>query len=685
MEKTYEIKGMTCVICKANVEKALNSNPFIDSVRVNLIENEATIVFDETKINETEIAGIVKDAGYELVTESKNINTDLIKLIISIILMIILMYFSMLLMDYGLIQLILSLIIMLINYPIYRNGIRSLVKLNPNMDSLVSISSLVSFIYSLWHFKMGHLYFETAAMIPLLVSLGKYIEGKSKSKAMSAIRGLSTLIPMQANLLIDNEIRVVPINEIRKNDIVLVKPGESVPQDGVIIDGSSDVDESLITGESLPRPVSVNDSIIGGSVNLNGLLKVKVTSLQSNSTIAKIINLTKKTAAEKLPTERIADTISRYFVFGVMIISLVTFIIWIIYSRNIELSLNFALSVLVISCPCALGLATPSAIAVGLNVAAKNGILIKKGEVLETFSKTKTVIFDKTGTLTKNALTVNNYKVYDDNALNILASIESSLNHPVARAIVNYFPKGSLAVNELEFIPSKGIKAKIGDKYYLVGNKDLVNTQDCDYDGSVIYLVCENKILASVYLSDELRPSAQRAVDKLKEKNVDVIMCTGDGYKAASRMAKKLKIDEYLYSVKPEDKNSLILKKKEKGLTAMVGDGINDSIALSSADVSLSLSNASDIATSSSDVILTNDDLSLIPFLMDISKKTMRIIKQNLFWALFYNALFIPLAAGVLYPLFAIKLNPMIGSFTMAISSIIVVFNALRIGKINKE
>ena len=282
MEKTYEIKGMTCVICKANIEKALNSNPFIDSVRVNLIENEATIVFDETKINETEIAGIVKDAGYELVTESKNINTDLIKLIISIILMIILMYFSMLLMDYGLIQLILSLIIMLINYPIYRNGIRSLVKLNPNMDSLVSISSLVSFIYSLWHFKMGHLYFETAAMIPLLVSLGKYIEGKSKSKAMSAIRGLSTLIPMQANLLIDNEIRVVPINEIRKNDIVLVKPGESVPQDGVIIEGSSDVDESLITGESLPRPVSVNDSIIGGSVNLNGLLKVKVTSLQSN-------------------------------------------------------------------------------------------------------------------------------------------------------------------------------------------------------------------------------------------------------------------------------------------------------------------------------------------------------------------------------------------------------------------
>ena len=219
----------------------------------------------------------------------------------------------------------------------------------------------------------------------------------------------------------------------------------------------------------------------------------------------------------------------------------------------------------------------------------------------------------------------------------------------------------------------------------MVGIKDLVYTKDCDYDGSVIYLVCENKILASVYLSDELRPSAQRAVDKLKEKNVDVIMCTGDGYKAASRMAKKLKIDEYLYSVKPEDKNSLILKKKEKGLTAMVGDGINDSIALSSADVSLSLSNASDIATSSSDVILTNDDLSLIPFLMDISKKTMRIIKQNLFWALFYNALFIPLAAGVLYPLFAIKLNPMIGSFTMAISSIIVVSNALRIGKINKE
>ncbi|MGN1405644.1 MAG: heavy metal translocating P-type ATPase [Erysipelotrichaceae bacterium] len=685
MEKTYKIKGMTCVICKANVEKALNNSPYISSVRVNLIENEATVNFDETKISEVEIARIIKDAGYELVTDSRNINADLIKLAVSIILMLILMYFSMIVMGYGYIQLVLSLIIMLINYPIYRNGIKALIRLNPNMDSLVSISSLVSFIYSLWHFKMGHLYFETAAMIPVLVSLGKYIEGKSKSKAMSAIRGLSTLIPMEANLLKDDEVTVVPINEIRKNDIVLVKPGESIPQDGIIIEGNSDVDESLITGESMPKSVTVNDSVIGGSINLNGLLKVKVTSLQSNSTIAKIINLTKKTASEKLPSERIADTISRYFVFGVMSISLITFIVWFICSRNFELSLNFALSVLVISCPCALGLATPSAIAAGLNVAAKNGILIKKGEVLETFSKTRTIIFDKTGTLTKNALNVYSYKVYDDNALNILTSIEASLNHPIAKAIVNYFPKGNLTVNELEFIPSKGIKAKIDDKYYLVGNKDLVSTEDSDYDGSIIYLECENKILATVYLSDELRPSAAKAVNKLKEKDVDVILCTGDNKKAADKMAKKLNIDEYLYSVKPEDKNALILKKKDKGLTAMVGDGINDSIALSSADVSLSLASASDIATSSSDVILTNDDLSLIPFLIDISKKTMRIIKQNLFWALFYNAIFIPVAAGVLYPAFAIKLNPMIGSFTMALSSIIVVFNALRIGKINKE
>lgn len=685
MEKTYEIKGMTCVICKSNVEKALNNNPYISSVRVNLIENEATVSFDETKISEEEIKKIIKDAGYELVTDSKNINTDLIKLIISLILMIILMYFSMIVMDYGYIQLILSLIIMLISYPIYRSGLKALFKLNPNMDSLVSISSLVSFIYSLWHFKMGHLYFETAAMIPVLVSLGKYIEGKSKSKAMSTIRGLSTLIPMQANLIKDDKVSVVPINEIRKNDILLVKPGESVPQDGVIIEGNSDVDESLITGESLPRSVTLNDSVIGGSINLNGLLKVKVTSLQSNSTIAKIINLTKKTTSEKLPVERIADTISRYFVFGVMIISLLTFIIWLICSRNFELSLNFALSVLVISCPCALGLATPSAIAVGLNTAAKNGILIKKGEVLEIFSKTKSIIFDKTGTLTKNALSVNSYKVYDDNALNILASIEASLNHPIAAAILDYFPEGTLTVSELEFIPSKGVKARIDDKYYLVGNRDLINTTDSDYDGSVIYLECEGKILASVYLSDELRPSALKAVNKLKEKDVDIILCTGDNQKAASKMANKLNITEFLHSVKPEDKNSLILKKKEKGLVAMVGDGINDSIALSSADVSLSLSSASDIATSSSDVILTNDDLSSIPFLMDISKKTMSIIKQNLFWALFYNVIFIPVAAGVLYPLFAIKLNPMIGSFTMALSSIIVVFNALRIGKINKE
>ena len=701
VEKTYIVNGMSCVICKNTVETSLKKTKGVIDCKVNLLENEALITYDENVVNEQDLVKAVKDAGYELVINKGNeIDKTKITLVVSIILVIALMYFSMGHMiglpsysNSKYIQLLLSTIIIIINNRYFKSGIRSLIHLKPNMDSLVSLSSGISYIYSLIALfdSNYHLYFETSAMVLVIVSIGKYIEGQNKNKASKTIRGLATLIPMQANLLVDDEVKIIPIDDLKVNDIVLVKPGESIPQDGEIVSGISTLDESMITGESVPLNKTVGDLVIGGTVNIDGQIKVKVTKRNTQTTIAKIISLTKQATMSKIPIERFADRISKYFVFSVIAISLITFIIWITTTKDIELSLNFALSVLVISCPCALGLATPSAIMVATGNCAKNGVLIKNPEILEIAGKLKYLVLDKTGTLTKNKLEIVNIKQYDSQLINVLSSLEKSSNHPIAKTITDIYRDGNLVFDSLKQLSSLGIVGTINSDTYYAGNLKLaseytkIKEELIDESYSTIYVGKNDELLGVVYIGDILKETSLLAINQLSKQNVKLIMCTGDSKASANTIANKLGIDEFLYSVTPSDKNKLIIEKKKDGIVGMVGDGVNDAIALSSANVSFCVASGSDIAYATSDVILMANDISDVSFLIDVSRKTMSIIKQNLFWALFYNAIFIPLAAGALYPSIGIALNPMIGAATMCISSLFVITNALRINKINKK
>ncbi|MBQ5805549.1 MAG: metal-transporting ATPase, partial [Erysipelotrichaceae bacterium] len=569
----------------------------------------------------------------------------------------------------------------------------------PNMDSLVSISSFVSYLYSLYVLFSGnhsyHLYFETAAMVPVIVSIGKYIEGSNKKKAAKTIRGLATLIPMQANLVKDDEVIIIPIDDLKKDDIVVVGPGESIPQDGVIISGSSSIDESMITGESLPQTKSVDDEVIGGTVNMNGEIRVKVTRNSAQTTLSKIISLTKQATMSKIPVEKFADTVSNYFVFSVIGIALVTFVIWMIADKDLEKALNFAMSVLVISCPCALGLATPAAVMVATGNAARNGVLIKNPEILEVAGKLKYVILDKTGTLTKNKLEIIDLKEYDSSFLNVLSSLEKHSSHPIAKAISEKYPGGDLNFDDFEQISAEGILAHSGKDSYYAGNLKLLSRftkkipEDIGYARENNYsFICVGKndrILGIVYLADVLKDSSVAAVASLQRRGITPIMCTGDNEITAGNIARKLNITEYLSSVTPQDKHKTVNEKKESGKTAMVGDGVNDAIALSAADVSFSVANGTDIAYATSDVVLMTNSILDVSFMVDLARKTMSVIRQNLFWALFYNALFIPLAAGAFYKPLNLSLNPMIGALTMSVSSIFVLTNALRINSVKKE
>lgn len=701
IEKTYVVEGMSCVICKANVEKALRSIEGVKEVSVSLLENEAIINYDENIVNEELLSKVIKDAGYSLVLEKKkDINKDLLTLIVSSVLVVVLMVVSM---KYDVhktmyIQFVLASIIIILNRKLYISGFKALFKLNPNMDSLVSLSSFISYAYSLYAiYKITkgynyHLYFETACMVLVIVRIGKYIEKNTKAKTVKVVRGLATLIPMQANLLNENEVKVIPIDSLKKNDVVRVYPGESIPQDGVIVSGKTTVNESMITGESLPVKKEVDDEVIGGTINETGTIDVKITKFSNMTVLSNIINLTKKVTMSKIPIERLADIISKYFVFSVISISLITFTIWMIVSKDFELALNFALSVLVISCPCALGLATPAAIAVATNKATKEGILIKKPEVLEIIPKAKTVIFDKTGTLTKNELEIIEIKEYDDEFINVLSSIEKTSTHPIAKTILKKYNNGNIQFETSEFISGEGIKATLNGDTYLAGNDVLISNIDekdkeYAYNNNYSYIAVKknNKILGIIYLTDVIRKTSYKAIFNLKKRNINPIMCTGDNYIAAFKIAKDLDISDFKANVKPNDKNELIISSKEKGVTMMVGDGVNDAIALSNADVSFTINEASDIARASSDIVLMKSDLNDISFCYDVAKKTMIIIKENLIWALGYNGLLIPIAAGIFYNSLNLKLNPMIGSISMLISSTFVLLNALRINSIEKE
>ena len=714
MEKTYEVKGMTCVICKNNVEKTVDHLPGVQASKVNLLENELTIRYDETIISESAIAQAIKKAGYTMVIDKeKHFDKEKIHLIISLILTAAIMYFSMghmiglpaLLSHHQnvIAQLLLTLLIIIINIHYYQSALTAIKNRCLNMDVLVSISTLSAFFYSLYATLMifketqnYHIYYETSAMILSLVTLGKYIEGSARNKTNKVLRGLSTLIPMQTTVLIDNEKKVIPSSELKKGDICLIAPGESIPQDGIVIKGEASIDESLITGESLPKQVQKDDEVIGGTINLDGVIEIRIAKRANQTILANIINLTKQVSEQKIPVERFADTVSRYFVIAVIIIAVITFAIWLFISKNIETALNYALCVLVISCPCALGLATPSAIAVANGVAARNGILIKNPAILETAGRLKTIIFDKTGTLSENQLIVSKVISNNEFLAKVALSLEKDSNHPIAKAISSHFAGNeSLEFTSLKEISGEGVEAHCQNDSYYAGNQRLLNRITINADDEVlktaqeenatlITVVKNQEILGYIFLKDALRKESISAIKQLKKVGIEPLMCTGDNYHTAKALANEVGIATFYAEVKPEDKEELVRNRKEKGLVAMVGDGVNDAIALSGADVSFTIASGSDIASASSDVILLKNDLNDLVFTYQLAKKTMRVIVQNLFWALFYNAIFIPVAAGALTP-FGVSFNPMFGAFAMSISSLFVLYNSLRINKIKKE
>lgn len=704
MNKLYQVKGMTCVICKKNVEQALSSVEGVNNAQVNLLENEVSIDFDENKVNDQVLSKAIKDAGYELIINDKRIDFELIKLIISIVLMIYLMYVSMSTMNNHsptslIIQLILSTIIIIINFQYYKSGLIAFIHQSPNMNSLVSLSSIISYIYSVISMfdilikeTNSNLYFETAAMILVIVAIGKRIEKNTKAKTVKVVRGLATLIPMQANLIIDNDIKIVKTNELKKNDLIRIYPGESIPQDGIIVNGFSSVNESMITGESLPVDKKVNDSVIGGTINGNGTIDVKINKGVNNSVLSNIINQAKQATMSKIPIERFADKMASYFVYIVLGIAIVTCLVWLIISKNIETALNFALSVLVISCPCAFGIATPACVGVAVGKAAKQGLLIKRPEILEIAGKTKTIIFDKTGTLTNNKLEIAEEIALDKSFFDVLASLEKTSNHPIAKTILDKYNNSTIAFDESKYIPGKGIIAKLNDDIYKAGNLNLIDNIDQKYiayakenNYSFISVSKNSNILGYLFFTDKVNKTSKQAIEIIKKRDIRTIICTGDNKIATSKIANYLNIKNYKFDVKPEDKNKLIQEEKEKGIVMMVGDGVNDAIALTSADVSIAINDASDIASASSDVLLMNDDLRNVPFLYDLAKKTMQTIKQNILWALGYNAICIPIAAGVFYKLLNLKLNPIICSIVMLFSSMFVILNALRINMLSKE
>ena len=737
MKKKYYVEGMTCAACVAHVEKAVNKIKDVDEVSVNLFTKE---LFVDAKSDVTDkIISNVSKAGYLVILEDDYVvdnkkDYKKLKLIISIISSILLMYFAMgemmglpvfnFMKDLNnaiylvIIQIVLSLIVIVLNFHYFSNGFKKLFILNPNMDSLIAIGSSCSFLFSIYSFILicinrsnlslvheliHNLYFDSSAMILALVSLGKFLESRSTKKTQKAISDLVKLVPETALLCDDvGNYREVLIKEVKENDIVLVKQGMVVPVDGIIESGSGSVDESSITGESVPVYKEVGMEVISSSIVQSGSIKVKALKVMGDTTISKIIKLVDEASNSKAPISRFADKVAGIFAFVVIGIALIAFSLYMLFDYGLKFSLNIAISVLVISCPCALGLATPVAIMVGTGVAAKHNFLIKSATVLENANKLKEIIFDKTGTITygkPEVLDIINYT--DIDILQIAYSLEVLSSHPFALAIVNKAKElklNSLEVNNFETIEGVGIKGTIKDKEYYAGNlygikklnkeilsdsqKDTINKlyQKCS---NVIIIYTNDLVLGLIEIKDKVKDNCFEAISKLKRLGIKPIMVTGDKEEVARVIANEVGINDVISQVLPIDKAKIIkeLKNNSNGLVGMVGDGVNDAIALVEADVAIAIGTGTDVAIDSADIVLLTTDLMAIYNAIKLSKRVIRTIKVNLFWAFFYNCIGISLACGVLYSSFGILLNPMIGALSMSISSLFVVTNALTINR----
>lgn len=714
-----KIDGMTCSACSSSLEKYLLKQKGIDDALVNLVMSSASISYEDD-ITIDDLNKFVSEAGFKSLgiydEKDDTTNNKNVYFIINGVLALLVLYISMAHMlnlpvipflhmvnhpiNYSVCLFLFSLYFIYFGRDVIISGIKNIKYKSPNMDTLVTLGVISSFLFSTFNMIMilkdhneyvENLYFESVSIILYLIKFGRYIDSISKEKTKDAIKGLVTITPNKATLFTNNKEKEVSIDEVKKDDILIVKPGNRFAVDGFIVKGSAHVDESFISGESAPVKKSINDKVVAGSINLDGEVLYKAENIGKDSVISEIVRLVVEATNTKAPIARIADKVSGVFVPIVIFLAVITFIIHLILGFSFNSSIIYFVTVLVCACPCALGLATPLAIVVSEGLCAKNGILVKKSEILENANKIDVVVFDKTGTLTYGNLRISkiinksNYK--DNDLLKIVSSLESKSTHPIASAFNNNLKK--LEVSEFKNISGIGLKGTINKKEYLIGNNKIFDKfkitnnisaeeKELSLDGnSIVYVIEDKKVIALIGVKDIIRDNAKEVIDKLKHINKRVIMLTGDNEITANIIAKSIGIKEVIANVSPSNKSNKIKELKNKGLKVMmVGDGINDAPSLSIADIGVSLNSAIDIAADSADVILITNDLNGIYNLFDISKKTLSNIKGNLFWAFFYNTCMIPIACGLLESI-NISMNPMLAGLAMTLSSFTVIVNAL--------
>ncbi len=749
-KKQFDITGMTCSACSARVEKSVSKLPGIQEVSVNLLKNSMVASYDEKNLSEVEIIKAVEKAGYGAFPREESKAYKVIKndakdtakneyqklkkrLIISLVFGGLLFYISMghmmnwplpsLLkgmenaLTFAYTQFLLLLPIIYVNFKYYKVGFKALFQGAPNMDSLIALGSSAAIIYGIYAiYKIGYgyghnnmqmvhdfmmdLYFESAGMILALITLGKFLEARAKGKTSDAITKLMNLAPKTATIIKNSIELQIPVEEVKCGDILVVKAGEAIPVDGVIVEGAASIDESALTGESIPVEKYVSDEIIGATINKAGYFKMKATKVGENTTLAQIVKLVDDATSSKAPIAKLADKVSGIFVPVVITIALLAAIIWLIIGQSFEFALSIGISVLVISCPCALGLATPTAIMVGTGKGAINGILLKSAEALEITHSLDTIVLDKTGTITQGKPTVTNVLcakgITEKELLQIAASLENLSEHPLAEAIVAEAIKRNLdylIVDEFKQIPGQGITGVIGGEKCLAGNIRLLQTnhisggflqnagEEMAEEGKTpLFFAKGQELIGIIGVADVVKSTSKQAIEELKSMGIDTVMLTGDNAKTAKAIQKQVGVNRVVAEVLPQDKEREVRQLQKSGKkVAMVGDGINDAPALARADVGIAIGAGTDIAIESADIVLMKSDLLDVVTAIQLSKAVIRNIKQNLFWAFFYNTIGIPIAAGLFYLSFSLKLNPMIGAFAMSFSSIFVVTNALRL------
>lgn len=722
-----KIGGMTCSACSSGLEKYLNKQDGVVRANVNLVMNNASIEYDDKKLSLKDIEKFVDKAGFEslgidnLKKEERKKSGEKINLILTSIFSIAILYVSMAHMiglpdipflsmmehplNYAVSLLVLTTVVLGLGYNILKNGIKNLIHGTPNMDTLVTIGVLASFIYSVYETVqiflgdasfVHSLYYESAAIVIFFIRIGKYVEGINTDKTKEAIQELMTITPNSAVVERDGKEITVTLDEIEKDDIVICKPGEKVAVDGTVVDGISHINESFITGESMPVKVEAGTKVIAGSINYEGAIKYKAEKIGRESTVSEIVRMVVEATNTKAPISKLTDKVSSVFVPIVITIAIITFIVWLIIGKSFAVALNYFVTVLVVACPCSLGLATPLAIVIASGVCSKKGILVKNSESLENAHKVKTIIFDKTGTLTKGTLSFSKMYNYsdlnDDDIFKIIAGVEKKSEHPIAKAIVEEVEKRNIdfdEVKEFKAISGQGVFAVVENYDVLIGNKRLmdannISVNESDFDelvndgNSILYVSLNNKVVALIGVKDVVKENVSEVISSLKKKNINVVMLTGDNEVTAKKIAEIAGIETVVANVMPSQKAEYVEKFKKDGLVMMCGDGINDSVSLVKADIGVSVSSGTDIAMDSAQVVIMNDNLDRINDLIRISSKTIRNISGNLFWAFFYNICMIPIAMGVFVGL-GVSMNPMLAALAMVFSSLFVVLNALRL------